>query len=62
VVFEIYRGYFIHLGGKSNHWRFVAAPATPDLPILSRAVSRQFATCEAAESEAKRQIDRLLCL
>jgi hypothetical protein len=58
--FVIYRGYFIHLRGGSQGWRFMAAPAESDLPILSRGISGQFTSRQAAITEAQRQIDRLL--
>lgn len=58
----MYRGYFIHLRGTSQSWRFMAAPSSSDLPILSRGTSRQFISREAAITEVKLQIDRMLTL
>jgi hypothetical protein len=55
-----YRGYFIDLRGESLNWRFMAAPAVPELPILSRGVSREFPSRDAALIDAKEQIDQLL--
>jgi hypothetical protein len=60
--FVTYRGYFIHLGGRSQSWRFMAAPAATDLPILSRGTSSDFPSRDAALTEAQRQIDRLFAL
>ena len=37
-----YRGYLIHFRSEALSWRFMAAPASPELPILSRGVSRLF--------------------
>jgi hypothetical protein len=54
-----YRGYFVHLRDDALFWRFMAAPVSPDFPILSRAISRRFASREKALADAKRQIDRL---
>ena len=42
VDFVIYQGYFIHLHGEGSAWRFMAQPSTPDFPILTRGVSREF--------------------
>jgi len=55
-----YRGYLIYLKWDELFWRFMASPAQSDLPILSRAVSLQFAGREDALLDAKRQIDQLL--
>jgi hypothetical protein len=55
-----YRGYFIHIRSEAFSWRFMAAPAMADLPIFSRAVSRQFSSREEALADAETQIDRLL--
>jgi len=55
-----YRGYLIQLRGEALSWRFVAAPAAPDSPILCRGVSPRFTLREEALVEEKRQIDQLL--
>ena len=53
------RGYYlIHFRDEAFSWRFMVAPAMPDLPIASRAVSRQFFSREEALTEAKNQIDQ----
>ena len=57
-----YRGYLIHLRREVLSWRFMAAPASPELPILSRGASRQFPSRDNALAEAKKQIDHLLGL
>ena len=48
-----YRGYLIHFRSEVLSWRFMAAPAYPELPILSRGVSRQFSSRDEALAEAK---------
>jgi hypothetical protein len=55
-----YRGYLIHFRSEVLSWRFMAAPASPELPILSRGVSRQFSSRDEALTEARKQIDHLL--
>jgi hypothetical protein len=55
-----YRGYCIQLGREALSWRVRAAPKLADLPIFSRAVSRQFSSREEALADAKKHIDRLL--
>jgi hypothetical protein len=55
-----YRGYLIHFRSEVLSWRFMAAPASPELPILSRGVSRQFSSRDEALAEARKQIDHLL--
>jgi len=55
-----YRGYLIHFRSEILSWRFMAAPAYPELPILSRGVSRQFSSRDEALAEARNQIDHLL--
>ena len=55
-----YRGYLIHFRSEVLSWRFMAAPASPELPILSRGVSRQFSSRDEALAEARNQIDHLL--
>jgi hypothetical protein len=57
-----YRGYLIHFRSEVLSWRFMAAPASPELPILSRGASRQFPSRDDALAEAKKQIDHLLGL
>ena len=46
-----YRGYLIHFRSEVLSWRFMAAPASPELPILSRGVSRQFSSRDEALAE-----------
>jgi hypothetical protein len=55
-----YRGYLIHYRSEVLSWRFMAAPASPEFPILSRGVSRQFSSRDEALAEARKQIDHLL--
>jgi hypothetical protein len=55
-----YRGYLIHFSGEAVSWRFMATPAVPELPILSRGVSQKFFSREEALAEAKVQINRVL--
>ena len=55
-----YRGYLIHFRSEVLSWRFMAAPASPELPILSRGVSRRFSSRDEALVEARNQIDHLL--
>ena len=55
-----YRGYLIHFRSEVVSWRFMAAPASPALPILSRGASPQFPSRDDALAEAKKQIDYLL--
>jgi len=55
-----YRGYLIHFRSEVLSWRFMAAPASPELPILSRGVSQQFSSRDEALAEARKQIDHLL--
>ena len=43
-----YRGYLIHFRSEVLSWRFMAAPASPELAILSRGVSRQFSSMDEA--------------
>jgi hypothetical protein len=57
-----YWGYLIHFRREVLSWRFMAAPASPELPILSRGASRQFPSRDNALAEAKKQIDHLLGL
>jgi hypothetical protein len=57
-----YRGYLIHFRSEVLSWRFMAAPASPELPILSRGASPQFPSRDDALAEAKKQIDHLLGL
>ena len=47
-----YRGYLIHFRTVLS-WRFMAAPASPELPILSRGVSRLFFSRDEALAEAR---------
>ena len=54
-----YRGYLIHFRSEVLSWCFMAA-ASPELPILSRGVSRQFSSRDEALAEARKQIDHLL--
>jgi hypothetical protein len=49
-----YRGYLIHFRSEVLSWRFMAAPASPELPILSRGASRQFPSRDNALAEAKK--------
>jgi hypothetical protein len=55
-----YRGYLIHFRSEVPSWRFMAAPASPELPILSRGASRLFFSRDEALAEARKQIDHLL--
>jgi hypothetical protein len=55
-----YRGYLIHFRSEVLSWRFMAAPASPELPILSRGASPQFSSRDKALAEARKQIDHLL--
>jgi hypothetical protein len=55
-----YRGYLIYFRSEVLSWRFMAAPVSPELPILSRGVSRLFFSRDAALAEARNQIDHLL--
>ena len=55
-----YRGYLIHFRSEVLSWRFMAAPASPELPILSPGVSRQFSSRDEAFAAARNQIDHLL--
>jgi hypothetical protein len=55
-----YRGYLIHFCSEVLSWRFMAAPASPELPILTRGVSRLFFSRDDAFAEARNQIDHLL--
>jgi hypothetical protein len=48
-----YRGYLIHFRSEVLSWRFMAAPASPELPILSRGVSRLFFSRDEALAEAR---------
>ena len=55
-----YRGYLILFRSEVLSWRFMAAPASPELPILSRGASPRFPSRDDAVAEAKKQIDHLL--
>jgi hypothetical protein len=37
-----YRGYLIHFRSEVLSWRFMAAPASPELPILSGSIPAIF--------------------
>ena len=55
-----YRGYQVHVVNDTGAWSFIARPKTPDLPILPRPTSGLHISSEAALTEAKARIDRLV--
>lgn len=59
-VRAIYRGYAIYISGAETSWTYSANPLTPELPILSQAVSIEHNSWGRALRKAKRQIDGLL--
>ena len=55
-----YRGYQVHVVNDTGAWSFIARPNTPDLPILPRHTCGYHISSEAALTEAKARIDRLV--
>ena len=55
-----YRGYQVHVVNDTGAWSFIARPKTPDLPILPRPTGGSYISSQAALTEAKARIDRLV--